>query len=87
MTVSPEKALEYAQLYLDKENPGSTAGDTARWFYGYYNVNVLTDEEVVGMVTVNGYNGRVWYFHNPEHHAAHGGGGPNGPQGAAGIAA
>jgi hypothetical protein len=32
-------------------------------FPGYYTLHVLEDGEIVGMLSVNGYTGNVWYHH------------------------
>ncbi len=65
MTVSPEQAQTIAQQYLDNNLPGKTAGD-ADIYYGYYTVDVLSNDSTFGMLSVNGYTGQVWY------HAWHG---------------
>jgi len=62
MPVSPEQAQEYAQDYLDTYLPGTNA-DEAEPFYGYYTLHVVQDDQIVGMLSVNGANGQVWY-HN-----------------------
>ena len=62
MPVKPEEAVKYAQEYLDKQNPGMTAETQPDKFYGYYTLHFLDkDGKVEGMVSVNGYTGRVWY--------------------------
>jgi len=62
MPVKPEEAVKYAQEYLDKQNPGMTAETQPDKFYGYYTLHFLDkDGKVQGMVSVNGYTGRVWY--------------------------
>ena len=63
MPVSAAQAQEYAQRYLDSYIPGTTADEHAEAFYGYYTLHVLQDGEVVGMLSVNGFTGQVWY-HN-----------------------
>jgi hypothetical protein len=63
MPVSAAQAQEYAQQYLDSYLPGTTANEHADAFYGYYTLHVLQDGEVVGMLSVNGFTGQVWY-HN-----------------------
>jgi len=63
MPVSADQAVEYAQRYLDTYVPGKEAADEADGFYGYYTVHVLSDGQVYGMLSVNGYTGQVWY-HN-----------------------
>jgi hypothetical protein len=63
MSIPPEKALEYAQVYLDKRMPGTKVTDEVDTFYGYYTIHVLKNGEIFGMLGVNGYSGQVWY-HN-----------------------
>lgn len=66
MPVTPEEAVRYAQEYLDARNSGLTAGEPET-FYGYYTLHTFgSDGEPEGMLSVNGYTGRVW------HHAWHG---------------
>jgi hypothetical protein len=60
MTVSPEKAIEYAQTYLDANLPGATAATDPIQFYGYYTLDFERDGVVVGMLSVNGYSGQVF---------------------------
>ncbi len=62
MTVTPQQAVQYAQDYLDKQGFGQTAETTPDTFYGYYTIDTLDkDGKVTGMLSVNGYTGRVWY--------------------------
>jgi hypothetical protein len=63
MTISEDEAIALAQSWLDTNMPGSSAGDEAEPFYGYYTIHTLADGEISGMLSVNGYTGRVWY-HN-----------------------
>jgi hypothetical protein len=63
MPVSPEQARQDAQQYLDSYLPGTSADDHAEPFYGYYTLHVLKDNQIVGMLSVNGTTGQVWY-HN-----------------------
>lgn len=63
MTLSPDQALDQAQRYLDRYLPSIEAADEADRFYGYYTIHVLRDGQTYGMLSVNGYNGQVWY-HN-----------------------
>ncbi len=60
MSITPERALQIAQEYLDRYQPGREAGDEADAFYGYYTIHVLQDGQTVGMLSVNGYTGQVW---------------------------
>lgn len=61
MTVTPEEARSHAQQWLNTNRPGTTVADEADAFYGYYTLHVLTEGEVTGMLSVNGYSGQVWY--------------------------
>lgn len=63
MSVTPEQAVEAAQAYLDDVQSGLTVDDHADAFYGYYTLHVLEDGQIVGMLSVNGFTGQVWY-HN-----------------------
>lgn len=60
LTVSPEQAVEYAQKYLDQYQPGATAADDPTQFYGYYTLDFSKDGKIIGMLSVNGYNGQVF---------------------------
>jgi hypothetical protein len=60
--VTKEQAKELAQQFLDDNLPGVTVGE-ADVFYGYYTLHTLKDGKVEGMLSVNDYNGAVWY-HN-----------------------
>jgi hypothetical protein len=66
MTVTEDQAKKNAQDYLNSYLPGSTVGDADR-FYGYYTVEVLKDNQIYSMLSVNGYTGQVWYhfWHGP----------------------
>jgi cytochrome c1 len=61
MTVTPEQARQYAQQWLDSYLPGTTVGDEADAFYGYYTLHTLRNGQIAGMLSVNGYTGQVWY--------------------------
>ena len=62
MPVKPEDAVKYAQQYLDSQDTSLTAEDHANRFYGYYTIHTLNDKgEVEGMLSINGYSGKVWY--------------------------
>ncbi|MFQ6085523.1 MAG: hypothetical protein ACE5OY_04575 [Candidatus Bathyarchaeia archaeon] len=60
MPVSEGEAIAYAQEYLNTALSGSTAEDVHP-FYGYYTIHVVTDGEIYGMLSVNGYTGKLWY--------------------------
>lgn len=63
MPVTPEEAETAAQRFLDQYFPGKSADDHAVTFYGYYTLHILEDDHVVGMLSVNGYSGEV-FFHS-----------------------
>ncbi len=63
MTVTREEAVVAAQVYLDEYKQGNQADEHTDLFYGYYTLHVLNGGEVVGMLSVNGYSGQVFY-HN-----------------------
>jgi hypothetical protein len=60
MNVTPEKAIEYAQKYLDANLKSATAATDPIQFYGYYTLDFEKDGKVAGMLSVNGYNGQVF---------------------------
>lgn len=60
MVVTPKQAVEYAQQYLDANISGATAADDPMQFYGYYTLDFEKDGKVVGMLSVNGYNGQIF---------------------------
>ena len=60
LTVTPEEAVEYAQKYLDQYQSGAIAADDPAPFYGYYTLDFSKDGNIIGMLSVNGYNGQVF---------------------------
>ena len=60
MQVSSQQAQDTAQRWLDANRPGSTAKSPDP-FYGYYTVDFEKGGRLVGMLSVNGYTGAVWY--------------------------
>ena len=62
MPVTAAQASKLAQQYLDTQKPGLTAELGLDVFYGYYTVHSLDKAgNTVGMLSVNGYTGQVWY--------------------------
>ena len=61
MPVTAQQAVQDAQQYLDAQGTGLTAEGQPDTFYGYYTVHALKNGNVVGMLSVNGYTGQVWY--------------------------
>jgi len=62
MPISEGEATSIAQRFLDKFYLGTVAEDPHS-FYGYYTIHVTRNGEISGMLSVNGYDGAVWY-HN-----------------------
>jgi hypothetical protein len=60
MSITPEQALQIAQLYLDQQYPGYKTNTDADPFYGYYTIDIMKDGLPTGMLSVNGYNGQVF---------------------------
>ena len=61
MPVTPDQALDIAQGWLDRFMPGSSVGEQADTFYGYYTIHVMRAGRLYGMLSVNGYSGEMWY--------------------------
>lgn len=61
MAISPEQAVQAAQTWIDANLAGDTASATPDAFYGYYTVEILKDGQTVGMLSVNGTSGEVFY--------------------------
>ena len=62
MPINEDSSITYAQNYLDEYMPGAEATEPYR-FYGYYTLHVEKDGNIIGMLSVNGFSGDVWY-HN-----------------------
>jgi len=60
LSVSPDEALQAAQQYLDEYAPGTMVSDEITAFYGYYTIDVERDDEITGMVSVNGFTSQVF---------------------------
>lgn len=61
MTLTPERAKENAQTFLNAFLPSTTLAAQPATFYGFYNFNVLREGRPDGMLSVNGNTGAVWY--------------------------
>lgn len=61
ISVTSEQARNLAQKWLDQNRPGTAVAEQADVFYGYYTIHVLKKGQVFGMLSVNGYTGKVWY--------------------------
>lgn len=60
MPVSPERAVNLAQDYLNSYLPGTQVEEHVDQFYGYYTLHTLRGGQVSGMLSVNGYSGQVF---------------------------
>ena len=63
MPVNEEEAVSIANNYLARNDTALKADDHADQFYGYYTIHTLENNQVVGMLSVNGYSGQV-ILHN-----------------------
>lgn len=62
MPVTAEQASKLAQQYLDAQKASLTVEKGLDVFYGYYTIHSLDKAgNTVGMLSVNGYTGQVWY--------------------------
>ena len=60
MPVNSEQALRNAQEWLDFNFPDARA-EEAETFYGYYTIDFSRNNQTIGMLSVNGYSGEIWY--------------------------
>ena len=60
ITVSEQDAKSIAEDYLSQNFPGAHV-EGIKWFYGYYTIDFEKDGKIIGMLSVNGYTGQVWY--------------------------
>ena len=62
MSIDEEKAIDIATSYLAKSGTNEYAGNEAERFYGYYTIHTTDkDGNILGMLSVNGFSGDVWY--------------------------
>ena len=62
MTIDEQKAIELAKSYLDGIGQNEFAGNEGQKFYGYYTLDTVDkDGASIGMLSVNGFTGQVWY--------------------------
>ena len=59
MPISDEEALEIANEYLGRNNSDLGASGHPDRFYGYYTIHTERDGKIIGMLSVNGYDGEV----------------------------
>ena len=62
MKISEKDAINIANNYLTKISQNEVADNEAQEFYGYYTLDTVNkDGNSVGMLSVNGFTGQVWY--------------------------
>lgn len=62
MKIDEAKAIEITDSYMAKISQNEFAGDEADRFYGYYTIHTIDkDGNILGMLSVNGFTGQVWY--------------------------
>jgi len=59
-TVTFEQARAEAQKALDAQIPGAKVEPDGYTFYGYYTFDYKLNDQIAGMLSVNGFNGQVW---------------------------
>ena len=67
MPVTTEQARQLTQGFLNAYLPETTVDPAVDTFYGFYDLYVRKDDKIIGMLSVNGYTGLVWYhtWHGP----------------------
>jgi hypothetical protein len=60
MNVTTQQAKDVAQRWLDANQTGTSA-NAPDSFYGFYTVDFQRAGRLVGMLSVNGYSGQVWF--------------------------
>ncbi len=62
MSVDPnEYTSDFSRLHTLTILRGGTITYDPHPFYGYYTIHVVKGGEVYGTLSVNGYDGEVWY--------------------------
>jgi aromatic ring-cleaving dioxygenase len=60
-TVTLEQAQADAQKALDAQVPGAKLETDGYSFYGYYTFDYQVNSQIAGMLSVNGFDGQVWF--------------------------
>lgn len=62
MAIGEEEAIQLAEKYLDGRSTNELVGEEAGRYYGYYTIHtVAKDGDILGMLSINGDTGEVWY--------------------------
>lgn len=60
LPITKGEAKIAAQEFLESFLPGAVAEDPEK-FYGYYTLEFKKDRRTLGMISVNGFSGELWY--------------------------
>lgn len=60
MALTPVQAIRKAQTYLDENQAGSITNRKPYPYYGFYSLEVIQDQMVIGRLDVNGETGEVY---------------------------
>jgi hypothetical protein len=60
MPITANQALQAAQTYLNTALPSTQTASDADPFYGYYTIDILRGGNIIGMLSVNGFNSQVF---------------------------
>lgn len=60
MPINAQEASRYAQRWVDRNIPVVSI-EKPKAFYGYYTMDVSIHGRIIGMLSVNGHTGYVWY--------------------------
>lgn len=64
LNIDSDEAVSRAQEFLNQTFENAiVADDDITTFYGYYTLHILENDEIIGMLSVNGYTGQVWLHH------------------------
>jgi len=61
MQVTAEGATELANSYLARATQDTMVAQAPDTYYGYYAFHTMRGGEITGLLSVNGYNGEVFY--------------------------
>lgn len=62
LPIDKQEAIEIAVEYLSRSVLNEYVGEDAEKFYGYYTIHTVDkDGNILGMLSVNGFSGDVWY--------------------------
>jgi len=59
--LTKDEAYDIAAEYLSDKEAGASVDQDGLAYYGYYNFHVTKNGEIIGILSVNGFTGAVWY--------------------------